>query len=81
MSPPTTACSASGGGDEFKDAAIAPWCARFPGRVHVLRVNNWDRLVRSWRAGAVSVDGSGWFHRDPRSNQRADLVKFLRETT
>ncbi|MCC6810533.1 MAG: hypothetical protein IT381_24095, partial [Deltaproteobacteria bacterium] len=46
-----------GGSTDWKEAAIAPWCARFPGRVHVGRVNKWDRLVRCWRAGAVSVDG------------------------
>lgn len=69
-----------GGSTEWKDSAIGPWCARFPNRVHVGRVNEWDRLARCWRAGAVSVDGTGWFHRSPRSNQRAQLVKFLRET-
>lgn len=67
-----------GGGDEWKDAAIGPWCERFPGRVHVGRVNRWDRLVRSWRAGAVSVDGSGWYHRS--NGQLAELQKFIRET-
>lgn len=67
-----------GGGDEFKDAAIVPWCERFPGRVHVARVNRWDRLIRSYRAGAVSVDGTGWYHTD--NGQREELVKFIRET-
>jgi hypothetical protein len=69
-----------GGSTEWKVEAIAPWCARFPGRVHVARVNTAGRLIDCWRAGAVSVDGSGWFHKSPRSNQRADLVKFIRET-
>lgn len=67
-----------GGSTEWKDAAIEPWCARFPGRVHVGRVNRWDRLVRSWRAGAVSVDGTGWYHKT--NGQNAELRKFLRET-
>lgn len=70
-----------GGSTKWKDQAIGPWCHAFPGRVHVGRVNNWDRLVRCWRAGAVSVDGTGWYHKDARSNQRGDLVKFLRETS
>lgn len=72
-----------GGGDEFKDAAIVPWCGRFPGRVHVARVNGWDRLVRSWRAGAVSVDGTGWCKkgRGQGYSQAGDLRKFLRETS
>lgn len=71
-----------GGSDKFKDAAIAPWCARFPGRVHVGRVTGWDRLVRSWRAGAVSVDGNGWYRkgRSATNSQANDLRKFLRET-
>jgi hypothetical protein len=71
-----------GGDDAFKDAAIAPWCARFPGRVHVGRVNYWNRLVACWRAGAVSVDGTGWFRkgRSIGSSQANDLRKFLRET-
>lgn len=42
------------------------------------RVNRWDRLVRSYRAGAVSVDGSGWYHRS--NGQLAELYKFIRET-
>lgn len=66
-----------GGDDAFKDAAIDPWCRAFPNRVHVARVNHWDRLVRSWRAGAVSVDGTGWFHH----KQCALLSKFIRETS
>lgn len=61
--------------------AIAPWCARFPGRVHVARVNTWDRLIACWRAGAISVDGTGWFHKARKGqNQGNDLRKFLRET-
>jgi len=76
-----------GGGDEWKDAAIGPWCRRFPGRVHVGRVNTADRLLRSYRAGAVSVDGSRWFQKNTRrraggggGGQLAELVKFIEET-
>lgn len=71
-----------GGSDSFKDAAIEPWCTRFPGRVHVARVNYWDRLLACWRAGAASVDGTGWFRkgRSIGSSQSNDLRKFLRET-
>jgi hypothetical protein len=65
-----------GGSTEWKDAAIEPWCRRFPGRVHVGRVNNADRLLRSYRAGAISVDGTGWWHKA----QKAELMQFLRET-
>jgi hypothetical protein len=71
-----------GGDDAWKDAAIGPWCARFPNRVHVGRVNYWDRLLASYRAGAISVDGTGWFRkgRSIGSSQANDLRKFLRET-
>lgn len=71
-----------GGDDAFKDAAIAPWCARFPGRIHVGRVNFWPRLLACYRAGAVSVDGTGWFRkgRTMTNSQWNDLRKFLRET-
>lgn len=67
---------------DWKDNAIAPWCARYPGRVHVARVNHWKRLVASWRAGAVSVDGTGWFRkgRTIGNSQANDLRKFLRES-
>jgi len=68
-----------GGGDEWKDEAIAPWCFALPGRVHVGRVNRWDRLARCWYAGAVSVDGTGWFHKT--NGQLGELVKFIDETS
>lgn len=69
--------------DDWKDNAIGSWCRRFPNRVHVGRVNYWDRLVRCYRAGAVSVDGTGWFRkgRTIGSSQANDLRKFLRETS
>lgn len=72
-----------GGSDKWKVPAIKPWCSRFPGRVHVARVNTWGRLVASWRSGAVSVDGTGWFRRGRSigSSQANDLRKFLRETS
>lgn len=69
-----------GGSTAWKDAAIGPWCQQFPGRVHVGRVNNIDRLLRCWRAGAISVDGTGWFHRAARSNQLGELCRFIQET-
>jgi hypothetical protein len=72
-----------GGSTEWKEAAIAPWCRRYPGRVHVGRVNYWNRLLASFRAGAISVDGTGWFRRGrtAQSSQSNDLRKFLRETS
>lgn len=71
-----------GGDDKFKDAAIAPWCAQFPGRVHVGRVNGMPRLIAAWRAGAASVDGTGWFRKGRGGfSQANDLRKFLKETS
>lgn len=74
-----------GGDDKFKDAAIGPWCARFPGRVHVGRVNGWKRLIACWSAGAVSIDGTGWFHKSGTKacgySQANILKKFLQETS
>ncbi len=70
-----------GGSDEWKEQAIEPWCARFPRRVHVARVNGLPRLIKCWRAGAISVDGTGWFHKGRGGfSQHNDLRKFLRET-
>jgi len=72
-----------GGTTSWKVAAIEPWCERFPGRVHVARVNNRERLMKCYWAGAVSVDGTGWFHsksrspRDKKATQYEDLVNFL----
>lgn len=72
-----------GGDDKWKDAAIRPWCQRFPGRVHVGRVNGWERLVACWRDGAVSVDGTRWFTKNnSKHTSQANLLrKFLRETS
>ena len=67
-----------GGSSKWKDAAIKPWCERFPNRVHVGRVNGMPRLLAAYHAGAISVDGTGWFHKG--TNQSNDLRKFLRET-
>lgn len=64
-----------GGGTEWKEASIGPWCRRFPGRVHVGRVNTWRRLMACYEAGAISVDGTGWFTK--KGGQAADLVRFF----
>lgn len=74
-----------GGSDEWKEDAIGPWCRQFMGRVHVGRVNTMRRLLLCYHAGAVSVDGTGWFRKGSYGNkggsQRADLHKFLRESS
>jgi hypothetical protein len=68
-----------GGDDEWKDAAIGPWCARFPGRVHVGRVTEMERLMKCHRAGAVSVDGTGWWHKKSKASaaQYIQLLRYL----
>jgi hypothetical protein len=80
---PTSDCVVFlGGSTRWKDAAIGPWCARFPGRVHVGRVNGMPRLLAAWRGGAISVDGTGWFHKGRGgASQAKDLRQFLRETS
>lgn len=74
-----------GGSDNesWKDRAIGPWAKAFPGRVHVARVNGSERLLACHRAGVVSVDGTGWFHRTntKTGGQRSVLLKYLRETS
>lgn len=64
-----------GGSTEWKLDSISPWCKQFPGRVHVGRVNTWDRLLACHQAGAVSVDGTGWFTK--MGGQAADLRRYL----
>lgn len=69
-----------GGTTGWKEAAIEPWCDRFPGRVHVGRVTEADRLMKSFRAGAVSVDGNKWHMRTAKPGSRPQwevLVEFL----
>lgn len=67
-----------GGTIDWKETAIEPWCARFPGRVHVGRVNAWPRLWKSYQAGAISVDGTRWFTKN--TGQADALVEFCRRT-
>lgn len=63
-----------GGSTGWKLAAIEPWCGRFPGRVHVARVNTPERLDICHKAGAVSVDGTGWWHKK-QCNQLREFVE------
>ena len=66
-----------GGSTEWKLKGIRPWCAAFPGRVHVARVNTYARLRLCAGAGAVSCDGTGWGRGD--SRQKAGLYQFIEE--
>jgi hypothetical protein len=72
-----------GGTVDWKEQAIEPWCARFPGRVHVGKVNATPRLMKCYRAGAISVDGTGWFRDEgyAGAGQREQLIEFLKMRT
>jgi hypothetical protein len=63
-----------GGTTPWKMSAIGPWCARFPGRVHVGRVTTGVRLMHSYESGAVSIDGNGWYRDE---NQRGGKYKRM----
>lgn len=65
-----------GGSTKWKEDAIEPWAERFPGRVHVGRVNKTARLNKCHAAGVVSIDGTGWWHH----KQKRELVDFLCRT-
>lgn len=68
-----------GGDSQWKDAAIPVWADRYPGRVHVGRVNGMPRLLACHHSGVVSVDGTGWFHKTGPQNN--DLRRYLKETS
>jgi hypothetical protein len=65
-----------GGSTAWKWGTLESWCAEFP-RVHVGRVNGHMGLVRCYRAGAMSCDGTGWFRGD--KGQLIGLEAFLRQ--
>ena len=62
-----------GGSTRFKYETLAKWCAAFP-RVHVGRVNTPREGWRCFKAGAESIDGTGWMRTD---RQRAGLWLLL----
>jgi len=63
-----------GGSTAWKWRTLESWCAAFP-RVHVGRVNSYQKLIRCWEAGAESTDGTGWFR--GRHRQLDGLIEFL----
>ncbi|NET55431.1 MAG: hypothetical protein F6K47_04340 [Symploca sp. SIO2E6] len=62
-----------GGTFEWKWTTMPMWCQNFP-RVHVARVNSWQRLWYCQELGAESCDGTGWFKG---VEERHDLHLFL----
>ena len=67
-----------GGSTEWKWLWLWRFCDSHA-RVHVGRVNGYGPLIKCYRAGAESCDGTGWFRGDKR--QIEGLERFLREQT
>lgn len=65
-----------GGSTEWKWLWLWRFCDSHP-VVHVGRVNGYRDLIKCYRAGASSCDGTGWFRGD--QDQLAGLERFLRE--
>lgn len=66
-----------GGTTEWKWRTAADWCARFP-RVHIGRVNSYERLWQCDDMGAESCDGTGWTRGD--QVQYRGLLAYLEES-
>jgi len=68
-----------GGTTEWKVETMPYWASLFP-RVHVARVNGWQRLIKCWQLGVESIDGTGYFRKgyNPlKSSMVVDLFLFL----
>jgi hypothetical protein len=63
-----------GGSFDWKWATLYMWTKHFP-KVHVAKVNTWKRLWEADQAGAISVDGTGWFRGG--DERIADLERYL----
>jgi hypothetical protein len=66
-----------GGTTEWKWRTVALWCSTFQ-RVHVGRVNEYDKLRLCEKLGAESGDGTGWT-REPNGRQERGLIAFFEE--
>lgn len=65
-----------GGTTEWKWANYQKFCSNFP--THVARVNTYKRLWLCHHAGAISVDGTGWFRKSKGwSSMSAPLYDYL----
>jgi len=82
MSPSDVPSDASvvfvGGSTEWKLDTLHMWCRSFP-RVHIGRINTYRWLTVCERAGAESVDGTGWFRGD--KEQLRGLEQWCAEST
>lgn len=68
-----------GGTTKWKWRTVPLWCKAHP-RVHVGRVNEYKALLICDKAGAESVDGTGWCRR-PDSREFRQLKMWLEEKT
>lgn len=70
-----------GGSTEWKWRTLRMWCGSFP-RVHVGRVNSYERLWQCEDARAESCDGTGWFRGDHGSGKPwRSLLAYMYEST
>lgn len=67
-----------GGTTAWKWKTVNEWCKAFP-RVHVGRVNSYERLWQCHEAGAESCDGTGWMRGCQK--QLRGLVAYLAESS
>jgi hypothetical protein len=65
-----------GGTTNWKWRNVALFCAAFP-RVHVGRVNWWDKLEFCESVGVESCDGSGFFREGPDGERAQQLIDFI----
>ncbi|BAQ67081.1 hypothetical protein [Geminocystis sp. NIES-3709] len=66
-----------GGSTNWKLSTASYWTAHFP-KVHMARVNAWNRLCYCLESKINSVDGTGFFRGGINSQQSKDAELFLR---
>lgn len=66
-----------GGTTKWKIETIPYWAENFP-RVHVARVNGWDRLWYCYNQRVESIDGSGFFRKTICGQPAINAHLFLR---
>jgi hypothetical protein len=73
--PPSVDVIFVGGTLRWKWKTLSMWCNAFP-HVHCGRVNRLGKLLACERLGVKSIDGTGWFRREP-AEWMEDLVYFF----
>lgn len=75
--PPSAGIIFIGGTTSWKWRSLPIWTEAFPGRVHVGRVNELERLFICERLGVASVDGTGWMRATTDGRQGQALEAWL----